>query len=39
MKLDDELEQSVQQNLQYTQDLLQVVLKEALEPKHEEEND
>ena len=29
----DELEQSVQQNQKYTQELLQVALKEALEPK------
>jgi hypothetical protein len=33
MKLCDELEQTVQQNQKYTQDLLQVALKEALEPK------
>ena len=32
MKLYYELEQSVQQNQKYTQDLLQVALKEALEP-------
>lgn len=30
----DELEQSVQQNQKYTQELLQVALKEALEVKH-----
>jgi type I restriction enzyme S subunit len=34
MKLCDELEQTVQQNQKYTQDLLQVALKEALEPKY-----
>lgn len=33
MKLCDELEQSIQQNQKYTGDLLQVALKEALEPK------
>jgi type I restriction enzyme, S subunit len=33
MKLCDELEQSIKQNQKYTQDLLQVALKEALEPK------
>ena len=33
MKLCDELEQSIQQNQKYTQELLQVALKEALEPK------
>lgn len=33
MTLCDELEQSIQQNQQYTQDLLQVALKEALESK------
>jgi len=33
MTLCDELEQSVQQNQKYTQELLQVALKEALEPK------
>ncbi len=32
MKLYDDLEQSIQQNQKYTQDLLQVALKEALEP-------
>lgn len=32
MKLCDELEQSIQQNQKYTQELLQVALKEALEP-------
>lgn len=34
MTLCDELEQSVQQNQKYTQELLQVALKEALEPKN-----
>jgi type I restriction enzyme S subunit len=33
MKLCDELEQSIQQNQKYTQELLKVALKEALEPK------
>ena len=33
MKLCDELEQSIQQNQKYTQELLQVALKEALEQK------
>jgi type I restriction enzyme S subunit len=33
MTLYDELEQSVQQNQKYIQELLQVALKEALEPK------
>ncbi len=33
MTLCNELEQSIQQNQKYTQDLLQVALKEALEPK------
>ena len=33
MKLCDDLEQSVQQNQTYAQQLLQVALKEALEPK------
>ena len=33
MKLCDELEQSIQQNQKYSQELLQVALKEALEPK------
>lgn len=33
MTLCDELEQSIQQNQKYTQELLQVVLKETLEPK------
>lgn len=33
MSLCDELEQSIQQNQKYTQELLQVALKEALEPK------
>jgi type I restriction enzyme, S subunit len=33
MTLCDELEQSIQQNQKYTQELLQVALKEALEPK------
>lgn len=33
IKLCDELEQSIQQNQKYTKDLLQVALKEALEPK------
>jgi type I restriction enzyme S subunit len=33
MKLCDELEQSIHQNKKYTQDLLQLALKEALEPK------
>jgi type I restriction enzyme, S subunit len=33
MKLCDELEQSIMQNQKYTQELLQVALKEALEPK------
>lgn len=32
MRLCDELEQSIQQNQKYTQELLQVVLKETLEP-------
>ncbi len=32
MKLSDELEQTIQQNQKYTQDLLRVALKEALEP-------
>ena len=32
MKLCDEMEQSIQQNQKYTQELLQVALKEALEP-------
>ena len=32
MKLCDELEQTIQQNQKYTQKLLQVALKEALEP-------
>lgn len=36
MKLCDELEQSIQQNQKYTQELLQVALKEALEPKEED---
>lgn len=35
MKLCDDLEQSVQQNQKYTQELLQVTLKEVLEPKQE----
>ena len=34
MTLCDELEQSVQQSQKYTQELLQVALKEALEPKN-----
>jgi very-short-patch-repair endonuclease/restriction endonuclease S subunit len=34
MKLCDELEQTIQQNQKYTQELLQVALKEALEPKN-----
>ncbi len=34
MKLCDELEKTIQQNQKYTQDLLQVALKEALEPKN-----
>lgn len=33
MKLCDELEQTIQQNQKYTKELLQVALKEALEPK------
>jgi hypothetical protein len=33
MKLCDDLEQTIHQNRKYTQDLLQVALKEALEPK------
>ena len=33
MKLCDELEQAIRQNQKYTQDLLQVALKEALEPE------
>lgn len=33
MKLCDELEHSIRQNQKYTQELLQVALKEALEPK------
>ena len=33
LKLCDELEQTMQQNQKYTQELLQVALKEALEPK------
>lgn len=33
MKLCDELEQTIQQNLKYTKDLLQVALKEALKPR------
>ena len=33
MNLCDELEQTIQQNQKYTQELLQVALKEALEPK------
>jgi type I restriction enzyme S subunit len=33
MKLCDELEQSIHYNLKYTQELLQVALKEALEPE------
>lgn len=36
MKICDELEQSIQQNQQYTQELLQVALREALEPKEKE---
>jgi type I restriction enzyme S subunit len=34
MTICDELEQSIQQNQKYTQELLQVALKEALEPNH-----
>jgi len=33
MKICDELEQTVQQNQKYSQELLKVSLKEALEPK------
>ena len=33
MKICDDLEQSIQQNQKYTQELLQVALKEALEPR------
>ena len=33
MKICDDLEQSIQQNQKYTQELLQVALKEALEPE------
>jgi len=36
MKICDEVEQSVQQNQIYTQELLQVALQEALEPKEED---
>ena len=36
MKLCDDLEHSIQQNQKYTQELLQVALKEALEPKPKE---
>lgn len=38
MRLCDELEQSIQQNQKFTQELLQVTLKEALEPTHIEEH-